>query len=172
MLCDTCQAIFSEPRKLSCGTYYPWGHTHKTFVAAREAGCHICNLVWENASYDGCDPKYDEDFPDGCTYAFRVLNPDWARSGKGPKWLVPVTSRDDDYYDPSQASRYMRDMENNPVINHVASLLATESDELFNKSVDFWLVLDFYCAGPRIVLPIEIFKGRNVGFLDFEVSDH
>jgi hypothetical protein len=167
MLCDICQAIFSQPRKLSCGTYYPWGHTNRTFIAAREAGCHICNLIWENGSYDR---NYYDHFPDRCTYAFRVLNPEWARHGLGPKWLVPASGGDGDDY--SEVSKYLRDMDNDPIINQVASLLTTESDELFDKSTDFWLVLDFYCPGPRIVLPLEIVRGKDAVFFGFDLSDH
>jgi hypothetical protein len=167
MLCDICQAIFSKPRKLSCGTYYPWGHTDLTFVAAREAGCHICNLVWENGTYHH---DYRDNFANNCTYAFKVLNPEWARHGEGPKWIVPTTRRHSD--DSSAVSRYLHDMENDPIINHVASLLARESDKISNKSVDFWLVLDFYCPGPRIVLPLEIVRGEYAEIFHFELSGH
>jgi hypothetical protein len=68
---------------------------------------------------------------------------------------VPVTSGDD------EDSTYMIAMrKTDPTINHLASLLATGSDKLLASKVGFWLVLDFYCPGPRVVLPVEIGKGK------------
>jgi hypothetical protein len=166
MLCDICQGIFSCPRKLSYGTYYPWGHTNRTFVAARQGGCHLCDLVWYNVSYNlgTHDPRYSDEFPNRCTYAFKVLNPEWARRGKGPKWLVPASGRGDDEF--TEVSRYKVAIENDPTNNQLSSLLAADSEEIFSISTDFWLVLDFYCPGPRIILPLEIVRGKGADLLD------
>lgn len=156
MLCDTCLAIFAVPRKLSYGTYYPWGHSSASFAKAREGGCYLCIIVWENRSYSDPYPDYDRDFPQNCTYAFKLLNPRWARQGLGSKWLVAPEPRGDDW---SDTSKYMSDVDKAPMPD-LTHLLATEADELFTKPAVFWMVIDFYCPGPRIVIPLDIVRGQ------------
>lgn len=159
MLCNFCQDIFSTPSALSFGTYYPWGHTLESFEAARLAGCHLCNLVWENISYNSTGSGYKGAFTENCTYAFKVLNADWARRGKGSMWLSQVTWDVDEEFD---SKTYVAAMGNDPgdSIKHLASILKTGSEAQIAELGKFWLVLDFYCPGPRIVLPLEVLQSR------------
>jgi hypothetical protein len=158
MLCNICQAVFAQPRKLGYGTYYPWGHNSKSFAESREAGCHLCNIVWENRSYSSSYPAFDDTFPIGCTYAFKVLNPTWARHGQGSQWLVPSDGGEED--DVDYMSRYLSAVENDPTVNQLARLLENEAEELFARQESFWMVIDFYCPGPRIIVPLEIMRGQ------------
>lgn len=172
MLYDICQGISSSPRKLSYSTYYPWGHANRTVVIAQRAGCHLCNFVWHNASYNlrTHDPRYSDEFPNRCTYAFKALNPEWAQHGKGPKWLVPASGGDGDNF--LEVGRYMLEIENDPTKNQLYSLLAADSEEIFNISTDFWLVLDFNCPGPRIVLPLDVIRGRSAVLLNLILDNY
>ncbi|PMD45621.1 HET-domain-containing protein, partial [Hyaloscypha variabilis F] len=154
MLCETCLAIFAEPRKLSYGTYYPWGHSSASFAKARKEGCHLCNIVWENRSYGDPSPEFDRDFPQGCTYAFKLLNSEWARNGRGSKWLVVPDPEGDGEPD---ISEYLSAVEESPMTG-LGHLLATEAHEIFTRPAPFWMVIDFYCPGPRIVIPLDIVK--------------
>ena len=159
MLCDICLAIFAVPRKLSYGTYYPWGHNRESFAKARKEGCYLCTIVLENSSYSCGDsfPHFDRDFPLNCTYAFKLLNPLWARSGLGPKWLVPHDPIGNNW--DTDTSKYLSEMDKAPMAD-LMHLLATESEELFTKPAFFWMVIDFYCPGPRIVIPLDIVRSQ------------
>jgi hypothetical protein len=158
MLCSVCEEIFSEPRELTIGTYYPWLHNHASFKAARDAGCQICHSIFENMSYSS--PKQRSLFdkvPLKMTYAFKVLNADWAQHGRGTNWLRVDTSDLDEWDD--EARIYVDRLKGDQSLVHLARLLSQNSEELFADDMQFWLVMDFYCAGPRIVLPLEIMPG-------------
>lgn len=159
MLCSVCEDIFSEPRELTIGTYYPWRHSHATFLTARKAGCQICNNIFENLSYASLEQRtiFDESSL-SMRYAFKVLNADWARHGKGGKWLRVDTSDLDEWDD--EARIYRERVKGDASLLHLAKLLSENSKELLVAEMRFWLVLDFYCAGPRIVLPLEITPGK------------
>jgi hypothetical protein len=92
------------------------------------------------------------------SYAFKVLNADWAQYGKGSKWLGVDLSDLDEWHD--EARIYRERVQGDESLVHLARLLSENSKELFNDDMRFWLVLDFYCAGPRIVLPLEIMSGK------------
>jgi hypothetical protein len=112
--------------------------------------------VWENRSYGNPRPEFDRDFPQHSTYAFKLLNPEWARNGRGSKWLVVPDPKGDDEPD---ASEYLSAVEEAPMTD-IAHLLATEADEIFAKPAVFWMVIEFDCPGPRIVIPLDIVKGK------------
>ncbi|KAK2612607.1 hypothetical protein QQS21_001379 [Conoideocrella luteorostrata] len=152
MLCEACQDIFSSPRKLSCGTYYPWKQNPDSFQQALKARCHLCSLIQENRSYNG---HRDDEFPKSIKYAFKALNPTWARSGNGPKWLVPQF-KDDDEHVPVDKSRYVNQFQKDPTPNSLGNLLATDSETLVSEAANSWLVLEFYGPGAQIVLPLEL----------------
>ncbi|PQE05065.1 hypothetical protein CJF31_00002227 [Rutstroemia sp. NJR-2017a BVV2] len=157
MFCNACQDIFSSPRKLSYGTYYPWQQNVASFQAALRIGCHLCNLIEESRSYDG-DPN--EAFPEGIRYAFKALNPKWACSGEGQKWLAPQTgSCDED--EEREADSYWNQFEMDPTPNGLASLLAMDSERLVSEAANSWLVLEFYGARDQIVLPMELATGKH-----------
>lgn len=152
MLCKACQEIFSRPRKLSYGTYYPWNQTRTSFLASLRAGCHLCGLIEENRSYGG-HPEIYEPFPYEIQYAFKALSRDWARHGNGPKWVVPqVSGLCDDEMD---VVMYLLAVETDPTPNKLGHLLATDSDDLVNSPHDFWLVLELYGPGAQFILPLE-----------------
>jgi hypothetical protein len=157
MLCEACQDIFSTPRKLSYGTYYPWKQNVASFQAALRTGCHLCNLIEENRSYDGHPNKA---FPGGIRYAFKALNPDWARSGKGQKWLAPQTPGEDEDGE-GEVDRYLSQVEMDPTPNGLSSLLATDSERLVNEAANSWLVLEFYGGYDQIVLPMELASRKS-----------
>lgn len=152
MLCEACQDIFSSPRKLSCGTYYPWEQNPSSFQKALKEKCHLCSLIEENRSYIG---HRNDEFPECIKYAFKALSPDWARFGKGPKWLVPQF-KDDDEHVPTNQSRYLRQFEKDPTPNRLGTLLATDSETLVSEAENSWLVLEFYGPGAQVVLPLEL----------------
>jgi hypothetical protein len=158
MLCEACQDIFSRPRKLTYGTYYPWNQTIASFAAALRAGCHLCSLIQESRSYGNLG---DDPFPNCVKYAFKALSQDWAQYGKGQKWLVPQTSRGDDGDDEGERARYMRLAETDPTPNGLGQLLATDAEEVVEEAAQFWLVLEFYGPGAQVVLPMEIATGRS-----------
>lgn len=170
MLCDICQIIFSESRVLSIGTYGELCYDRDSFRAGRQAGCHVCNLIWEKRSYlhkkSKYDPEIEDDdwFPSNCTYAFKVLNAEWAHHGKGGMWLVPVDVDEDMEGDALQISLEAGTRNDIESIDYLASLLRAGSDELFSESMKFWLVLDFYCQLPRLALPLEIARGTSTLF--------
>jgi hypothetical protein len=150
MLCKACQEIFSSPRKLSYGTYYPWNQTKSSFIIALREGCHLCNVIEENRSYSNCSGS--SFFPTEIKYAFKVLNDQWARHGNGPMWLVPNVGGDELH----ELERYLSVVEMDPTPNGLGHLLATDSDKLVDDPPDFWLMLELY--GPRyhLVLPLEL----------------
>jgi hypothetical protein len=156
MLCKACQDIFSSPRKLSYGTYYPWKQNAASFQVALKTGCHLCNLIEENRSYQ--EPSV-EGFPSDIRFAFKALNPDWARSGKGPKWFVPQTKCLDGG-EVIELDNYLNQIETDPTPNGLASLLATDSEKLLSE-VNYWLVLEFYGKCVQIVLPMELAASKN-----------
>ena len=160
MFCEACQDIFSTPRKLSYGTYYPWKQTHASFRAALDAGCHLCSIIDESRSYHGAPA---DGFPTEIKYAFKALNPDWARDGEGMKWLVPQTS-DSSCWEPenfeTELSVYLREVEMDPTPNNLGKLLALDAVEVVDAINKFWLVLELYGPGVQIVLPMEIATGK------------
>jgi len=154
MLCEACQDIFSEPRKLSFGTYYPWKHTPATYAASLKAGCQLCNNIEESLSYN---PDTNCEFPQNTTYAFKALGHGWARYGEGQKWLVPQLSRVHDF---DEMNTYTRLAEMDPTPNQLGQLLATDASAAAAEARESWLVLEFYGSHTPIVLPIEIATGK------------
>lgn len=148
MLCSACQEIFSQPRKLSYGAYYPWFQTRPSYLLALEAGCHLCNVIEESRSYEN---RSNNEFPQNIKYSFLALSEEWARHGKGPKWLLPRIDEDD----PDELAKYREQVEKDPTANKVAHLLATDSDKLIDNPPDFWLVLEFCGPGTLFALPLE-----------------
>jgi hypothetical protein len=92
MLCEACQEIFSTPRKLTFGAYYPWKQDATSFRAALRARCHLCSLIEESYSYE---QHVSGAFPSNVRYAFKAINPTWARYGRGQKWPARQTHCDD-----------------------------------------------------------------------------
>ncbi|OAL56187.1 HET-domain-containing protein [Pyrenochaeta sp. DS3sAY3a] len=152
MLCRACQEIFSSPRTLSCGTYYPWKQTAASFRDAIRAGCHLCNLIEESRSYD---KHRDDTFPQDTRYAFKALNPKWARSGRGPKWFVPQTNTQDGDEE-TERERYLNRFQQDPTPNGLGQHLAMDSEELDREMANSWLVLEFYGGAGQVLLPIEL----------------
>jgi hypothetical protein len=148
MLCRACKYIFSRPRKLSYGAYYPWNQTRESFLLALSAGCRLCNVIEEAWSYE---TRSNDQFPYNIKYAFLALSEEWARHGKGAKWLVPHIG-EDDYH---EVARYREVVEKDPTSNQVAHLLATDSDRLINDPPDFWLTLELCGPGILLTLPLE-----------------
>jgi hypothetical protein len=76
--------------------------------------------------------------------------------GLGSKWLVAPEPRGDDW---SDTSKYMSDVDKAPMPD-LTHLLGTEAEELFTKTAVFWMIIDFYCPGPPIVIPLDIVRGQ------------
>ena len=128
-----------------------------SFQAALRKGCHLCNLIEENRSYD----KHAKNkFPEKIRYAFKALNPEWARSGQGQKWVAPQTvgASEDEQVEMDQ---YMSQLEMDPTPNGLASLLATDSERLVTEAANSWLVFELYGDRIQIVLPMELAVRKN-----------
>ena len=150
MLCAACRDIFSSPRKLAYGSIRRWQQTAGSFRQAVQAGCHLCNLVHENASGS---------FSAHAWYSFKPLNPNWARHGTGSKWCAFQGSTGDVWTPPNIS---LRAFELDPTPNKLGSLLATESENLVKETADSWVILEFYGAN-QVVLPMEL---SPVGAMD------
>jgi hypothetical protein len=151
-LCEACQDIFSSPRRLAYGTYYPWNQTAASFELALSAGCHLCNLIEQGRSYNHAK-RYK--FPESIKYAFKALNSDWARYGNGPKWLVPEDQNGGED-DEIKIRRYLLEVEKDPTPNNLGSLLATDSESIPKEMENSWIVLEFYGPNHQITLPMEL----------------
>ncbi|KAK3394998.1 heterokaryon incompatibility protein-domain-containing protein [Podospora didyma] len=154
MLCVACQRIFERPRLLAYGTPYRWHQTQKSFHLAVDAGCHLCNVIYESRSYESQGPQ-SWDFPDQVKYAFKAINPVWARSGKGQQWLVPQTSEGRDSGDFADLE-YFRQLHLDPTPNGLGELLATDSDEAVREAANTWLVLELIGPSVLLKLPMEL----------------
>jgi len=148
MLCRAYQEIFSRPRKLSYGAYYPWSQTRESFLCALRNGCHLCNLIEGTRSYESSS---NNNFPQQIRYALLALSEEWARDGRGPKWLVPQLHEDD----AGEVAEYLDKVEKDPTSDKVAHLLATDSDKLINDPPGFWLILELCGPGTLFALPLE-----------------
>jgi hypothetical protein len=120
------------------------------------------NLVWQHVLYQNPDTNlaalFDGSNADSTssTYAFKALGAEWARTGKGPKWLAPQVIGDDDF---SYIANYADALCQDPTIERIKTLLtATSAIEI--EDLGHPLVLDLYRPGPRIVLPVEIANSK------------
>jgi hypothetical protein len=116
---------------------------------ALRAGCHLCNLIEENRSYE---ERSNDEFPYKIKYAFIALSEEWTRHGHGSKWMIPQIQDADDF---TELATYLDVVEKDPTSSNTGHLLATDLDELINNPSDFWLVLEL--CGPRtlLALPLE-----------------
>ncbi|KAH7176061.1 heterokaryon incompatibility protein-domain-containing protein [Dactylonectria macrodidyma] len=156
-ICAVCNDIFAQPRQLTYGTYYAWGHTVTSYSAALTGGCHLCTIV-EGACSNMNIRSTSAEFLQDVRYAFKVLNWDWACFGEGKPWLTPPFNGD--YEDEQEVQRATIISDQDPTDYKLATLLCTDSDELFDGSREFWLVLQFTALswgdGSKIVLPLEL----------------
>jgi hypothetical protein len=119
-----------------------------------EAGCQLCNVIEEGRSYTHYTNGH---FPEDIRYAFKALGQDWARYGKGPRWLVPQLSG---VHELDEMDEYKRLADIDPTPNKLGHLLATDAEDAADQARESWLVLELYGPSAHIVLPIEIATGR------------
>lgn len=155
MLCSTCQNIFAKPRDFGFGSYYSWSHVQWSFEAAVDDGCHLCNLVLQHLLYQSPNATTAGPYLFSATYAFKALSREWARTGRGLKWLTPKL-RNVHYLDTD--SEYNRAVEQDPTILRIKELLLAKSS-IGAAKLDDPLVWDLYQQGPPITLPVEVAKG-------------
>ncbi|KAK4224651.1 heterokaryon incompatibility protein-domain-containing protein [Podospora fimiseda] len=153
MLCSACQEIFSRPRKLAYASIQPWTQTPETFKLAKELGCHLCHLIEAARGYDSIKGS-SSCFPNNISYAFKPINPNWARYGVGLKWYAFQSSKTED--DQEELEEFRQGVELDPTANNLAHLLATDAPNLRQEAASSWMVLQFY-GRENIVLPIELF---------------
>lgn len=152
MLCSACQEIFSRPRQLAYASIAPWGQTPQSFRRSLADGCHLCTLIEENRSYNDYRSPH---FPRNVNYAFKPLNPEWARSGSAFKWYAYQHSYGDDE-DPSWSLQHFREgVLQDPTPNRLGTLLATDAPNLAEEAAESWIVLEFF-GDEQILLPVEI----------------
>ncbi|KAJ8130589.1 hypothetical protein O1611_g3038 [Lasiodiplodia mahajangana] len=130
---------------------------------ALRLGCRLCIMVQESISYRDDKP---DGFPYHVRYAFKALNPCWARDGTGPEWLVPQKQKQEaaklksssEHSDDDELvlKRYLHEVDKDPTPNGLGSLLAADADEVVNEARKSWLVLEFYGPGAHVVLPMEL----------------
>jgi hypothetical protein len=166
MLCNACQDIFSAPRNLAYGSFYPWKQTPCSYTASLKAGCQLCNVIEEGRSYTG---NTNSHFPQDMRYAFKALGQDWARHGKGPQWLVPSISEAHEF---DEADEYLRQAAMDPTPNKLGHLLAIDAEDAADQAKESWLVLELYGPRAHIVLPIEIATGRYRVILHIPLGVH
>ncbi|KAK0633927.1 heterokaryon incompatibility protein-domain-containing protein [Immersiella caudata] len=155
MLCSACERIFSEPRRLAYGSISPWMQSVTSFRRALKDGCHLCNIIEENRSYN---EHQSPEFPRNVNYAFKPLKPSWARKGTGHKWYAYQQSTYDD--DPAfELADFIRGVEMDPTPNGLGALLATDADNLLDEAKKSWMVLEFL-GNEHILLPMEICTGE------------
>jgi hypothetical protein len=166
MLCSACSEIFSKPREFGYGNFYPWYQTDNSFRAAVSHGCHLCNLIYEQASYPA-DSKFSlakhfgNDPISGVRYAFRPLNANWAQRGKGYRWLSVQHSLADDY----SLWQYAAD-QRTPEIAFLSNILESEPNKLLSNEVNLWMVLEFYGTHLHVALPVELCRGKSTDLPD------
>lgn len=51
----------------------------------------------------------------------------------------------------------MSDVDKAPMPD-LTHLLGTEAEKLFTKTAVFWMIIDFYCPGPPIIIPLDIVR--------------
>jgi hypothetical protein len=192
-LCAACANIFSSPRRLAYGKYYPWNQTPASFAAALEYGCHLCHLIDECRSYQQPRQPADQEqnnivhlgndslvgkhtnssrpFPLDTSYAFKALSDRWARDGKGHQWMAPQTSgvrsgRTDDAEvddDARELAEYLRLADTDPTPNKLGNLLAVDHHLAPVEAARSWLVLEFYGPAALLALPIELETSMSPG---------
>lgn len=92
---------YSVPRSLGFAvSAEPWRQTPESFREALRNGCHLCHLIFHNASlkdlvsYNDRRPLIEENF-DNVKYAFRPVSTVWAMTGRGHPLSGPSSGRTD-----------------------------------------------------------------------------
>lgn len=84
-------------------------------------------------------------------YAFKALNPSWARNGQGQKWLVPAKTKRN-----NESENFLDDVERDPTPNGLGHLLATDADNLPSETAKVWLSLELHGKTGYCILPMEL----------------
>lgn len=157
MLCSPCNKIFTANWKIGYTKFKKWGHTPRSYEAARDAGCHICNLIWEHLSYSGIHSPTEALADYSVTYTLRLLNAEWALHGGGEKWINIQELEDTTDLDPVEVSE---SREASSSVDEMKEILRTEPQRVLDGSVIFWPVLYFQGFSRQVTLPLEILTGK------------